>query len=136
MITAAFDRGWEWIWEIPLILVIYGTGQPSGEVGAGGGIGGRPQNLYGGQQILIATVSFQEGSSDEAIPCRAFMQVLTQERYFPTSQDSSLKNRISPILKTVFLAPLHATPLTRSGTIRPFESRLPLDGGYLLANAP
>jgi hypothetical protein len=27
-----------------------------------------------------------------------------------------VKNRISPILKTVFLAPLHATPLTRSGT--------------------
>jgi hypothetical protein len=51
MSKAAFDGGWEWIWEIPLILVIYGTGQPSGRVGAGGGIGGRPQNLYGAQQI-------------------------------------------------------------------------------------
>jgi hypothetical protein len=51
MITPAFDSGWELKWEIPLILVIYGTGQPSGGVGAGGGIGGRPQTLYGAQQI-------------------------------------------------------------------------------------
>lgn len=57
MITAAFDSGWEWIWEIPLILVIYGTGQPSGGLVLEAELAGVPR-ISVVLSRLIPTVSF------------------------------------------------------------------------------